>query len=217
LPDVPGTRVLPLPAAGAPAWSEALRTVAEALDAGEIVVLPAEGVYGLHARPDRAEAMARLRARKEREPGKGWIVLLDDAARLPAIGVAVPAAARSLVARHWPGALTVIFAAPASPGGPLPPDVVAPEGTVALRVPGAPFLRAAVAASGGLLVSTSANRAGAPAPARLDDAALDGIPLAVNGGTLAGVPSTLVRVDGSTVRVLRSGAVRIAPDGGDAS
>jgi tRNA threonylcarbamoyl adenosine modification protein (Sua5/YciO/YrdC/YwlC family) len=176
------------------------------------VVLPAEGVYGFHAHPGHDAALEALRAMKERDAGKGWILLVEGAGALARMGVAIPPRAGGLIERHWPGALTLVLTVSDAA---LPPSLRSPDGTIAVRAPGNAFLLDVVRASGGLLVSTSANRAGAPAPSRLADAALDGVSFAVDGGALSGIPSTLVRVDGSTVRVLRSGAVPDAALAGD--
>jgi tRNA A37 threonylcarbamoyladenosine synthetase subunit TsaC/SUA5/YrdC len=64
-------------------------------------------------------------------------------------------------------------------------------------------------ASGGLLLSTSANEPGSPAPARAEDAGLKDVDLLIDQGPLSGAPSTIVRVDGDAVTMLRAGSVRI--------
>lgn len=176
---------------------------------GEIVLLPAEGLYGFHVRADLPHALAHLHAIKPRERGRGWIVLLAEP-RLPtAWRSALEGKAAALAAAHWPGALTIVI--PAEAG--VPPELKAGSGTIAFRCPGSEFLRAVVAASGGPLVTTSANRPGESPPATFDSCDLEGVVLAVDGGPLSGLPSTVVRVDGSTVQVLRSGAVRVEGEG----
>ncbi len=178
---------------------------AAVLARGEIAVLPAEGLYGYHVRADLPRALERLQSIKPRAGGRGWILLLAEP-RLPAAwGPPLERRAAALAAAHWPGPLTLVV--PAPPG--LPPELQAEDRTVAVRCPGSEFLRALLAAAGAPLVSTSANRPGEAPPARLDECALAGVALAVDGGTLSGLPSTLVQVDGSTVRVLRSGALKV--------
>ena len=186
-------------------WAEAAARAAAILDQDGIAVLPAEGVYGLHIRPDRPRALARLRALKPRDPGRGWIGLLAEPDSLARYAAPVSARARSLAREHWPGALTLVV--PASPL--LPGTLRASDGTAALRCPGSELLRAVAAACGGLLLSTSANEAGSPAPARAEDVVVSDIDLLIDQGPLSGLPSTIVRVEGEVVRVLRPGAVRI--------
>jgi tRNA threonylcarbamoyl adenosine modification protein (Sua5/YciO/YrdC/YwlC family) len=182
-----------------------------ALARGEIVVLPAEGLYGYHARTDRPEALALLHELKPREPGRGWILLVDDPRALDRWEPEPPEVLRALAARHWPGALTLVVPAPSW----VPAALRASDGSVAVRCPGSAFLRDVIRASGGSLLSTSANRPGGKAPSRIEDAALERIALAVDGGGLSGLPSTLAGVDGSTVRIHRQGALVLAALGGD--
>lgn len=192
-------------------WSEARDEAAARLDEGEIALLPAEGLYGYHVRADRADGIDRLHALKPRGAGKGWILLLEDPASLERWDVTLPSRALELAKRHWPGPLTIVL--PAS--GSIPETLRAADGTAAVRCPGSRFLLAVVRAAGGLLVSTSANRPGGEPPANLEDAARSGTAVAVDAGPLSGLPSTVVAVDGGTIRVLRVGAVRLADLGGD--
>ena len=190
-------------------WLGVVPEAAAVLAAGEIALLPAEGLYGYHVRADLPEALARLQSVKPREPGRGWIVLLAEP-RIPAAwGTPLTRKAADLAGVHWPGPLTLVVPAPAG----LPADLLASDGTVAIRCPGSEFLRAVVAAAGGPLVTTSANRPGEAPPREFEAADREGVAVAVDGGTLSGLPSTVVRVDGSTVRVLRSGALSVEGEG----
>jgi L-threonylcarbamoyladenylate synthase len=84
-----------------------------------------------------------------------------------------------------------------------------PGGTVALRCPGSEFLRAVVSASGGLVISTSANEPGDPAMVRPEGPLLQRVDLVVDQGALFGTPSTVVAVEGNDLRVVREGAIRL--------
>ena len=111
---------------------EAARRAGDTLRQGEIAILPAEGLYGYHALAASAAGVARLEALKPRGPGKGWIGLVarpGDAYRWIA---QLPAPAASMIHAHWPGALTLVVDA----GPSVPPALVGPGGTVALRCPG---------------------------------------------------------------------------------
>ena len=196
-------------------WTAVVEEAASHLRRGDVVVLPAEGLYGYHALADDATALAALQRVKPREEGRGWIVLLplepSDSPSRGAVSAphpwlaSLPSAAAALARKHWPGPLTLVVPAPR---GALP-ELAALDGSVALRSPGSPFLQAVLRAVGRPLVSTSANRPGEPAPSRIEACALEGVALAVDAGPLSGLPSTVVRVDGSTVEVLRSGALKV--------
>ncbi|TMQ61511.1 MAG: threonylcarbamoyl-AMP synthase [Candidatus Eisenbacteria bacterium] len=186
------------------AWQNASERAAEVLRRGGIALLPAEGVYGLHALADHGGAVARLLGLKPRGAGKRFIGLIGEPGDLDRWAAPSPKAL-ALAREHWPGALTLVV--PASPS--IPESLRAPEGTVALRCPGSPFLRAVVRAVGGIVLSTSANKSGDEPPVRAEDALADRVDLVVDQGELSGVPSTIVLVEGDRVHVLREGGVRL--------
>ena len=110
--------------------------------------------------------------------------------------------------RHWPGALTI--ALPARSG--LPAALVS-DGLVAVRQSPHPLARALVTRFGGPVTTTSANRAGEPpatTAAAVTAALGSGCHLLDGGATTGGAPSTLVRVRGDAVEILRRGAVELA-------
>jgi len=185
-------------------WRDVAKRAAVVLRAGGIALLPAEGVYGLHAWAEDPSAVERLLAMKPREEKKGFIGLIAEPEELLRWTVPNPRAL-SLAQDHWPGALTLVV--PAAPS--VPAAMRNPEGTIALRCPGSAFLRATVAGAGGIVLSTSANRSGEPAMILAEGFMSEKADLVVDGGTLSGTPSTVVSVAGTHVHVLREGAVRI--------
>jgi L-threonylcarbamoyladenylate synthase len=113
--------------------------------------------------------------------------------------------------RYWPGALTI--ALPARAGL---PSVLVSDGCVAVRQSPHPIARALVTRFGGPVTTTSANRAGEPpaTTAAAVRAVLGGACHLLDGGpTVGGAPSTLVRVRGDAIEVLRPGAVELGPAG----
>ncbi len=177
----------------------------DAVAGGAVVVLPAEGLYGYHVLAGNAEARARLAVMKPSEARRGWIVLLAEP-RLPAAwGGALEGRAAELAGAHWPGPLTLVLTVPPA----TPPLLRSADGTLAFRCPGSYFLREVVAKAGGPLLSTSANRPGEAAPRRIEECALSGVDLAVDGGALSGLPSTVARVVGNRVEILRDGAISL--------
>jgi tRNA threonylcarbamoyl adenosine modification protein (Sua5/YciO/YrdC/YwlC family) len=184
----------------------AAAAAAEVLRRGGLAVLPTDTVYGLAAKPDAAAVrwLYRAKGRAEDNP----LVLLCAGARAAGRFVRVPARARGLMARHWPGALTLV----------LPVKADAPWGRitrggrfVGVRVPDQPWLRALLARAGGALATSSANPSGAPAPrtaAAVDERIRAFAEVLVDGGPCPdGRPSTVARVSGDRVTILRQGSV----------
>src|SRR2546421_601331 len=94
-------------------------------------------------------------------------------------------------------------------------DLVAPRrGTRAFRVPDHPLARRLIAASGGGLPVTSANRSGEPDARTAQEviAQLEGrIALVLDGGTTpGGVSSTVVDCTTDQIKILRQGAISVA-------
>ena len=191
------------------AFAEEIVFAVAALRRGEIVAYPTETFYGLGVDALDELALARLRALKGRD-GKAISVLVDGPAMLAEICQEVPPLAVELMQRHWPGALTI--ALPAKRGL---PSALVEGGCVAVRQSSHPTAQALVSQLGRPLTTTSANRAG-QAPATTDEAVEEifaGRCRILHGGaTPGGAPSTLVRVRGSRLEVLRRGAIEIDPD-----
>lgn len=176
-----------------------------ALARGEVIGFPTETFYGLGVDALDPAALDRLRALKGRGAEKAISVLVD-AATLDAVVAEISPRARALMDAHWPGPLTL--ALPARPG--LPEGLVM-DGCIAVRHSPHPIAQALVAALGRPITATSANAAGAPPPTSAAGvrAYFGDRYLVVDGGdTPGGLPSTLARVRGDVVEVLRAGAVR---------
>jgi L-threonylcarbamoyladenylate synthase len=178
-----------------------------ALRRGEIVAYPTETFYGLGVDALDELALARLRQLKGRDE-KAISVLVDGADMLDRLCLPPPAAALALMRRHWPGPLTL--ALPARPG--LPAALVS-DGCIAVRQSSHPAAQALVVGLGGPLTTTSANLAGDPpatTPEAVDEIFAGRCRVLYAGATTGGPPSTLVRVRGAEIEVLRRGAIQIS-------
>src|SRR3989475_2221435 len=172
----------------------AVEEAAAALARGELVAFPTDTVYGLKA---GQEHVRKLYVANDRPKEKRIPVLLSDIGNLEASAIVTPIA-RALARRFWPGPLTIVLVAPR-------------RGTMAFRVPDHPLARRLIAASGGGLPVTSANRSGEPDARTAQEviAQLEGrIALVLDGGTTpGGVSSTVVDCTGDQVKILRQGAI----------
>lgn len=144
----------------------AVTEAARRLAAGELVALPTETVYGLGARADQAEAVAKIFAAKGRPSDHPLIVHVADVAgaEVFARDGALPEVARRLMAAFWPGPMTVIV--PRRAG--LAAEAAGGQDTVGLRCPDHPVALALLREAAGLGVSgvaaPSANRFGRVSP-----------------------------------------------------
>jgi L-threonylcarbamoyladenylate synthase len=184
---------------------------AHELRTGHVVAIPTDTVYGFAAAIDRPEAIDRLYAIKGRPAEKAIPVLIADLSHVDRLTPRLTGTAEHLARTFWPGALTLVL--PAMPN--LPQRVTALSGdgmpTVAVRVPGNALARAIIAAAGGALAVTSANRSGGPPAVEARDVTALELAqplLIVDGGRApGGVPSTIVSVTAETPVILREGAI----------
>ena len=185
---------------------------AAAVVRGEVVAYPTETFYGLAVDGLNETALAKLRALKGRGAEKAFSLLISGRAMLASLCSEISPLAERLMAQHWPGPLTL--ALPARPG--LPASIVA-DGCVAVRVSPNPLAQALVVAVARPITATSANPAGAQPPRTASEVAgYFSSPrfLILEGGTTpGGQPSTLARVRGECVEILRQGAVLVAGGG----
>ena len=178
-----------------------------ALEAGEIVALPTDTVYGIAVALDTPGGIDALFAAKDRPPERGIALLIADAAQAATIAE-WPATAAALADAFWPGGLTLVV--PQRADVAWPPVLTGGAPTIGLRVPDHAAPRA-LASAVGPLPTTSANRSGQPEAA--DAAAIidqlgDAIALVIDGGPARGGPaSTVVDCSVDPPRILRVGAI----------
>jgi len=175
-----------------------------ALRAGALVVFPTETLYGIGCDALNPDAIARLRAVKQRGADKGVATIVGDVAMLDLLSEQVSPAARRLADAFWPGPLTLLLPARAGLPGPIVLD-----GMVAARVSSHPVARRLAQELGRPLASPSANPGGLE-PARDVAAARayfgSDVACYIDDGPIAGAPSTLVD-PAPPPRVLREGAI----------
>ena len=134
-----------------------LRHAARVLRGGGVVAHASEGVWGLACDPFNRSAVGKVLAIKGREAEQGLIVIADDAAKLAPELAGLDEAVAVRVRDSWPGAVTWVVA-----NQRFPDWITGGRDTVAVRVPGHAQARALAALFGAPIVSTSANRSGAP-------------------------------------------------------
>jgi L-threonylcarbamoyladenylate synthase len=183
-----------------------------------IIAVPTETYYALAAHPFQAEALSRLFTLKDRALEKPVLVLVDGWEMLNQVAREVPAPARRLMEKFWPGPLTLIF--PSQPR--LPRLLTGGTGTIGVRQPRQALTCRLITALGHPITGTSANRTGCPPLVRAVEVARefgDGVDLILEAGACpGGLPSTIVDVTSSPPRLVRGGAIspaeltKIMPD-----
>ena len=186
-------------------------TFSRCIAVGGVALFPTDTVYGLATEPESKEGVSRIYALKGRPPERPAAVMFFDLelalAALPELGERT----RGALERLLPGGLTVLVPNPTQ-RFPLAcgPD---PE-RLGLRVPALEGPLAPLTGVRWPVLQTSANRSGGADARRYEDVdphIRRGVDQGVDGGELAGTPSTVVDLtayeDEEAHRVLREGAV----------
>lgn len=186
---------------------DAIRQAVEILRCGGLIAFPTDTLYALGADALSAEAVERVLTVKGRSRGKPLSVLVPSVEAISALGVSLGDNLRDALRTFWPGALTVVVQA----GERFPSILTSATGTIGLRIPAGAVSRALLAAWGGPVIGTSANKSGGPDPAdaKTVQRAIGGqIDLILDGGRVSlGVPSTVLDCTVAPARILREGAV----------
>ncbi len=187
---------------GAAARAALERCIAE----GGVAIFPADGLYGLACDPLDARAIARIHEIKGRDDGKPSAVLYFSPLAMRELVEGLGPRTREAVGELLPGPATLVVA---NPQRRYPLACREDPERLGVRLIGGPL-------SGAMcpLFQTSANLSGEPAPG-----AFSGVPeeivaaadLAIDGGSLTGLPSTVVDLTGfdetGEWRVLRAGGL----------
>ncbi len=183
---------------------------AEIVREGGIVALPTDTVYGLACDPRNRESVERLFEVKGREAKPVPLLCADTGAARGLVELGETGLALSK--EHWPGALTIV--APMTPPAlkSIAPDVHQRTGWLGVRVPDHSTAVSLARNAGGYVTGTSANLSGRPSCTTAEEVAetlgsrLDAI---IDGGHAGAKESTVVRVVGEAIEVLRKGSVAV--------
>lgn len=179
--------------------------VIEILKNGGVAVLPTDTIYGLHALALNPEAVEKIYQIKHRGEHKPLIVLISDLSDLEKFGVEISPSVRNFLNELWPNPVSVIL--PTSKFEYLHKGT----NTLAFRMPNNEKLLNILKETGPL-VSTSANPEG-QAPAETISKAQEyfggQVDFYLDGGELKSFPSTIIKIEGENMEILREGSFKV--------
>jgi len=168
--------------------AEAARTALErTIASGGVAVFPADGLYGLACDPLDAAAIGRIHRIKGRDDGKPSAVMYFSPLAMRELVEGLGPRTRLAVGALLPGPVTLVVA---NPEGRYPLACREDRARLGVRLIGGPLAGAMCP-----LLQTSANLSGEPAPGRFADIPpriVEEADLAIDGGELTGLPSTVV-------------------------
>jgi len=180
------------------------------LQAGELVALPTETVYGLGAHARHPGAIRKIFLAKERPFTHPLIVHLASAGQLSAWAREIPASALKLAQAFWPGPLTLILK--------KQPEVsellTGGQDTIGLRIPAHPIAQALLQAFGEGIAAPSANRYTHLSPTTSEAVREElgtKVSCILEGGICEiGIESTIMDLSGEQPVILRPGMISAA-------
>ena len=174
---------------------------ANILDNGGIIILPTETVYGIGARADIMTSISKIYTIKNRIANKPIAVCVKDVEQAE-IYAKFSDKAKMLAQKFWPGPLSLILPATDNRLSPL----CYADDFIALRCPDISWRDTLCETP---LALTSANKSGEPDATTANTSLNDTVDAVIDfGPTREGLPSTIVKLDGETVTVLREGALK---------
>jgi L-threonylcarbamoyladenylate synthase len=186
----------------------ARKALERCIAAGGVAVFPSDGLYGLACDPLDAGAIAKIHRLKGRDDGKPSAVMYFSPLAMRELVSGLGPRTKAVASALLPGPVTLVVH---NPQRRYPLACRQDPEHLGIRLIGGPL--------GGTMCpvfQTSANLSGEPAPSRFDDvpdSIVEGADLAIDGGELPGLPSTVIDIaaidEDGRWRVLRDGALSL--------
>ena len=180
---------------------------AKTLYDGGVIAYPTETIYGIGCSAYNNEAVTRIYQLKGRDQAKAMILIAADLLQISELVKRIPVAAEKLMDSFWPGPLTMVFEASEK----LQEFAIKKSKTIAVRIPACEICLSLLKSCDFPIVSTSANKSGMPASTKAEQVITafgEELDLILDGGpTCSSVPSTVVDVTKTPLKIIREGAI----------
>ncbi|PKP32415.1 MAG: threonylcarbamoyl-AMP synthase [Bacteroidetes bacterium HGW-Bacteroidetes-16] len=174
---------------------EILKSV-ELLRKGKVLLTPTDTIWGISCDATNAKAVQRIFKIKGREESKSMIILLETVEKLEKYLKNVPPLAYDLLANSR-SPLTIVYSGAKN----LAKNVIAKDGTIAIRIVSGEYCAEVLRLLDRPLVSTSANLAGQPTATLFEDInpaiihQVDYVVEAFRDRVRSVKPSTIIKLD----------------------
>ncbi len=185
--------------------TEHIKQAVEVVRRGGVIACPTDTVWGLSCDATDSKAVQRIYKIKQRTDSKALITLVGSLSQLERWIDGIPDVAYDLIEAAV-NPLTIVFDSARG----LAPELLAPDGSVGVRLTTDPFCRGLCATLGRPIVSTSANISGDSAPALFSDidpkiiSHVDFVSEWRRDDSESHKPSTVIKLSAdSTVKIIR--------------
>lgn len=184
---------------------EDIRKAIDVMRRGGIILYPTDTIWGIGCDATNAEAVSKVYQIKQRADAKALITLVDSEAKVEAYVQDVPSMAWDLIDNSQKP-LTIIYDHPRY----LAPNLLAPDGSAAIRITHEPFSQQLCLQFRRPIVSTSANISGQPSPQTFADIsdeirqAVDYICTSRQQERQPAQPSSIIKLsEGNVIKIIR--------------
>lgn len=184
---------------------EDIRKAIDVMRRGGIILYPTDTIWGIGCDATNAEAVSKVYQIKQRADAKALITLVDSEAKVEAYVQDVPSMAWDLIDNSQKP-LTIIYDHPRY----LAPNLLAPDGSAAIRITCEPFSQQLCLQFRRPIVSTSANISGQPSPQTFADIsdeirqAVDYICTSRQQERQPAQPSSIIKLsEGNVIKIIR--------------
>ncbi len=189
--------------------SNDIKEAAKILEAGNLVAIPTETVYGLAANIYDEAAVKKIFDLKQRPLFNPLIVHIHSMAQLLEIAIDIPDKAKLLAETFWPGAITLVLKKQKG----IPDIITAGKDSVAVRMPNHPVTLALLRQLDFPLAAPSANPFGCISPTKavhVQEYFGDTLQMVLEGGDCAnGIESTIIGFEEDEAILYRLGAIAV--------
>ncbi|MFN7262332.1 MAG: L-threonylcarbamoyladenylate synthase, partial [Pseudobdellovibrionaceae bacterium] len=183
-----------------------LQRAVELLKSGEVVAIPTETVYGLAAVISHRDAVEKIFATKKRPFFDPLIVHVNSLKQAQEVSSSWGEIAETLADAFWPGPLTLVL----PKANCISEMITSGLPTVGIRWPGHPLCQKLLQLVGEPVAAPSANLFGKTSPSRTEHVEREfqgTIPVLEGGASEVGIESTIIKIDGPAIQVLRNGVI----------
>lgn len=184
---------------------EDIRKAIDVMRRGGIILYPTDTIWGIGCDATNAEAVSKIYQIKQRADAKALITLVDSEAKVEAYVQDVPSMAWDLIDNSQKP-LTIIYDHPRY----LAPNLLAPDGSAAIRITREPFSQQLCLQFRRPIVSTSANISGQSSPQTFADIsdeirqAVDYICTSRQQERQPAQPSSIIKLsEGNVIKIIR--------------
>lgn len=179
--------------------------IVDVIKNGGVVIMPTDTIYGIVADATNEAVIKKVYNLKKRENNKPMLILVNGVEMLENYVDNISDLERKLINHFWPGPLTIVFKKKN-----ISDVLTGGLDTVGVRFPNDELIIDIINKANVPLLSTSVNISGSNTIYSVADIPLeilDGIDFVFDGGECKGEASTVVKIDGSGVKLLRNGKI----------